>query len=90
MRNSLLDVNKRNVSRCKWPLKMPLVAIYGRRRVLIENHCGVITYGTDEIRINGGFGAIRICGKELGIRKICREKLVISGVIDAVDFQGRL
>jgi len=84
MRNSLLDVNKRNVSRCKWPLKMPLVAIYGRRRVLIENHRGVTEYRKDRIGIRVSYGQIAVCGSGLELVRMSKEQLVIRGRIDSI------
>ena len=89
MREYSLNAVKRNGSNFRWPSRDPLVEICGRGRVLVENHCGILTYGTEEIRINGRLGAICISGHELEIVKICREKLVVSGVIDSVVYQGR-
>ena len=88
--SSLNSLEKGKYSDGRWSSHIPLIEICGRRRVLIENHCGILSYGTEEIRINGSLDVIRVCGKELRIRKVCREKLVISGVIDTIDFRGSL
>ena len=69
--------------------QLPLVEICERKRVLVENYIGILAYGSQEIRIRVSFGSILIRGNRMRIRKICKEKLVISGDIDAVVFQGR-
>jgi len=86
---SSLNAVKRNQSNHRWTPKMPLVEICGRSRVLIENHLGVLAYGVEEIQINVSIGTICIRGHELNIKRICKEKLVISGIINGVDYQGR-
>ena len=40
----------------------PIVEIAGERRVLIENHKGVSSYGNDRILVKVPFGTIVICG----------------------------
>ena len=68
---------------------VPLVEIYDRRRVLIENHQGIIGYGADEILIKVRYGHICVCGENLKLAKMSREKLVVTGKISAVNLQGR-
>lgn len=70
-------------------LRMPLVEICGRKRVLIENHLGVIGYDSEEIIVKVCLGAVYILGTQLKVAMICKEKMVITGSIDAVRFQGR-
>ena len=43
----------------------PIVEIAGDRRVLIENHNGVIGYGRERIRVKVKFGSVCICGCDL-------------------------
>lgn len=68
--------------------RLPLVELLGRRRVLVENHHGILFYGTNEIGIRVCFGCLYVQGKDLKIRRICKEKLVISGIVDGVQIQG--
>ena len=69
--------------------QLPLVEICDRKRVLVENYIGILAYGAREIMIRVSFGYILIQGNRMKIRKICKEKLVISGEVDAVILQGR-
>ena len=65
-------------------LKQSLVEIIGERRVLIENHCGIVGYGTQEICVKVRTGKILICGNCLEITQMTRERLIIIGSIDQV------
>ena len=68
---------------------VPIVEIAGDRRVLIENHCGVIAYGSDSISVKVKWGTICICGSGMEIAKMTREQLIISGAIDSVKLQRK-
>ena len=68
--------------------QMPLVEICARKRVLIENHHGILGYDVGRIVVKVYFGSVVIQGSKLKITMICREKLVITGVIDSVCFVG--
>lgn len=66
-----------------------LVEICGSKRVLIENHRGIVSYGCNEIQVKGRCGHICIAGENLMISKMSREKLVIMGKIHGVTLRGR-
>lgn len=68
---------------------VPIVEIYGRRRILIENHCGILAYGTEEIKVKVKNGCICICGKCLKLARLSKEKLVITGQLNNVHMMGR-
>ena len=76
-------------ARRKLSVQMPLIEICGRKRILFENHIGILGYDPREIVVKVCLGHIYVQGRELTVRKISKEKLVISGVIDSVRFQGR-
>lgn len=61
-----------------------LVEIYGDRRLLIENHRGVVGYSDQEICIRTKYGLLRICGNGLELAKMMHQQLVITGRIDGV------
>jgi len=67
--------------------RLPLIEICGYKRVLIENHFGIAMYSSQEIIIKVCFGCIQVLGCGLVIKKFCKEKIVISGDIDAIRFQ---
>ena len=69
---------------------LPLIEIAGERRVLIENHRGVIEYGTQTIRVKVKFGQICICGSGLELTKMTKGQLIICGRVNAVQLiRGR-
>lgn len=63
---------------------LPLVEIAGDRRVLIENHRGVVEYGSETIRVVVKFGQIRVTGCGLELLRMTSGQLIIAGRIDAV------
>ncbi len=61
--------------------KQVLVEIWGNRRVLIENHAGVLGYTSNEICVATHGGAIHISGSGLKIQQITNERLIITGCV---------
>ena len=68
---------------------MPLVEIGGYRRVLIENHQGVLVYSLEEIRVKVSYGCICITGCDLRLMQLSKEQLVICGRVDSIHLFGR-
>ena len=68
---------------------LSLVEICGSKRVLIENHRGIVSYGCNEVRVNVKDGQICVAGESLMISKMSKDKLVIIGKIHCVKMQGR-
>ncbi len=67
----------------------PLVEIHGSRRVLLENHRGILSYDRESICVKVKFGQISVCGSELQLACMTRSQLIITGNISAVHlFQG--
>lgn len=67
----------------------PILEIAGEHRVLIENHQGVVSYGKERIVVNVSFGSVCICGCNLQMMHMTKERLVIYGRIDTVGLQRR-
>ena len=68
---------------------VPLVEIAGDSRVLVENHDGVMEYGTRQIRVRLNYGHLCICGSDMELTRMNREQLIISGYIDSVTLVRR-
>lgn len=66
-----------------------IIEIAGERRVLIENHMGVVTYGKERIVIKVKYGHISVCGYGLEILCMSKEQIVILGDIQSVSLQRR-
>lgn len=67
----------------------PIIEICDLKRVLIENHRGIIEYSCNEIRIKVRYGCICVCGNCLKLSRMSKTKLVITGKISGVTLQGR-
>lgn len=66
-----------------------IVELMGDRRVLIENHIGVVAYGRERIVVRTQCGLLMVCGCALELQHMSREQLVIRGRIDGVNLQRR-
>lgn len=66
---------------------VPLVEVYGDRRVLIENHSGVTQYDTDCICVKVKFGQICIIGSELCMARMTKGQLIVTGCISQVQLK---
>lgn len=68
-------------------IHMPLVEMYGCRRVLVEWHQGVISYDTQQIHVKSCLGVLCISGEGLQLCRMCREQLVITGKISDISIK---
>ena len=68
---------------------LPLVEVYGHKRVLIEQHRGVTEYGRNCVCVKVKFGYIYVEGSGLELSSMNRHTLVISGCIDGVKLERR-
>ena len=69
--------------------RLPIVELAGYRRVLIENHRGIMQYTACQICVIVSYGHIRICGAGLAIARMTKQQLVITGQIDSVCLNRR-
>ena len=69
--------------------KLPIVELVGQKRLLIENHQGVLSYSTEEIAIRVCYGCVVIAGEQLQLMEMSRVKLAICGRIDSVQLRRR-
>lgn len=67
----------------------PLVEIVGDRAVLIENHCGVISYSPECVLVKTKRGCISVNGSGLVLTKMSKEQLRICGTVRNVELRGR-
>lgn len=67
-------------------LNLPLISITGREELCIENYKGIVEYSEEKIRINTGAGMMKIEGKNLLLKQITSENLVVSGGILKLEF----
>lgn len=65
---------------------LPRLVLTGDRRLVIENHKGVIEYTSALLRLNTSRGELRVEGKSLTLVSILREEIWIEGHIEHVEF----
>ena len=66
---------------------LPLVEIVDNRRVLIENHKGVLEYGDSAVRIRMKYGSLCIQGSNLELARMTKQQLVVVGCIEKVQLE---
>lgn len=64
---------------------LPHLELTGSRQLRMENHKGILSYGSEEIHISGGRMVIKVRGKGLELRAMNAGQLLITGAIQGVD-----
>jgi sporulation protein YqfC len=65
---------------------LPKITVHGFREIYIENHHGLLEYGTQEIHINGGEATIKLAGEGFRIRTMTADELRLEGLLFKVEF----
>lgn len=65
----------------------PLIELVGKRELRMENHRGILSYGSEEISVSGGRLLVRIRGEKLEISAMSASSLLITGTIQTVELQ---
>lgn len=68
-------------------LNWPKIIMIGVSQMLVENHKGVIEYTPGRIRVNSTTGVIRIIGKDLNLKTIAADDILITGDVESVEFK---
>ena len=58
----------------------PKITTVGRKEVFVENYRGIIEFTNEIVRINSNYGIITITGKNMKIREITNEDIIITGI----------
>ena len=66
---------------------LPRIELLGDRELRMENHRGILDYGSGEIHISGGRLAVRVLGEDLELRAMNGTELLITGHIRAVEVE---
>lgn len=64
---------------------LPRIEIYGDRRVLIENHEGILEYGSETMRVKCGGMVVKISGEGMELRNLSLTDLAVTGRIISVE-----
>ncbi len=66
---------------------LPKVEIIGSREIHMENHKGILAYGTEEICISGGKLIVKVKGEGLELRSMNAKALCITGTVLSVELE---
>ncbi|HHX87971.1 MAG TPA: sporulation protein YqfC, partial [Firmicutes bacterium] len=66
---------------------LPRLTLVGNLQLLVENHRGVIAYSDQVIRIGVSNGELVVKGRELQIKNLYAEELMIKGVIEGLEYE---
>lgn len=69
-------------------LDLPKITMIGNLQLNISNHKGIIEYSQDVLRVNSNIGVIRISGKDLKLKTILSEEIIVNGTIDKIEIIG--
>lgn len=67
-------------------LDLPKITLVGNLQLYVENHKGILEYSTTRIRIFTKSGILRIVGKNLLLKSIVVEEIIIVGEISGFEF----
>lgn len=66
---------------------LPRMELVGNRELRMENHRGILAYGTEEIHISGGKLILKVRGEGLELRSMNAGELLITGLIRGLDVE---
>ena len=66
-------------------LDLPRIIMLGSIQINVSNHKGIIEYTQETLRINSNAGVIRITGREMELKTILSEEIIVVGTIEKVE-----
>jgi sporulation protein YqfC len=67
-------------------LDLPRLTMIGNRRIMIENHRGLIHFSGEQLKLAINNGVLELLGNELIIRTISIDEISIEGRIDELKY----
>ena len=67
--------------------QVPRVTLSGNRRVVVENHRGLLAYSNEMIEVAGGRLRVRIVGDGLCLRAMDAATLLVTGKIQSLELE---
>lgn len=62
------------------------IVLTGRRRAMVEHHRGLLGYTAESVEVSAPPGRIRFLGRELELRAMDADALLITGTLTAVEY----
>ncbi len=63
------------------------LTLTANRRALIENHCGILEYGPEQIQVSVKRGKIVLRGSDLHLEAMNKGELLICGKLQSVEWE---
>ena len=63
---------------------LPRLELVGDGELRLENHKGILVYGSEEIHVSGGAFVLKITGRDLELRAMTGLELLITGKIEQI------
>ncbi|WP_317368667.1 YabP/YqfC family sporulation protein [uncultured Tyzzerella sp.] len=67
-------------------LNVPLITVVGKNKILIENFKNIVQYSNETIKINTSCGIFKIVGKNLFLKELNKNKILIKGILKQFEF----
>jgi sporulation protein YqfC len=68
-------------------MDIPRITMIGSRQLFLENYKGIVEYEDNKIRIKIHDGIIKLEGRDMLIKEITSEDIMVSGTIHKIEFQ---
>ncbi len=67
-------------------LNLPLISLIGQEEVTIENYKGILEYSQETVRIGTAEGILQLEGRELCLKQLSAECMVVTGCVESIRF----
>ena len=67
-------------------LNVPLITIIGHSKIVIENFKNIVQYSNEIIKINTSCGVFKVAGKNLFLKELNKNKILIKGTLSQFEF----
>lgn len=68
-------------------MDLPKVSICGDKEIFIENHKGLVEYGTERLSVKMNDGVMNIIGSSLRIIVLETDRMVVNGEFERVEYE---
>ena len=62
------------------------IVLTGRKRAEVEHHRGLLGYSAECVEVSAAPGRVRIMGRELELKAMDADTLLITGILTAVEY----
>jgi len=69
-------------------LDLPRVTLLGNKKLILENHKGIIEYSPSLIRVKLNQGELGVGGSDLVLGNLQNEQMLIKGTISEIKYDG--